>query len=75
MKKTTSVKIDVEKLEMFNRIIEKFTKKFTMEFPSQTKTHYTTRFPDKNTYHNKYTIGDLLDEALSDFIEKYKIYV
>ena len=74
-KKTTTIKIDEEKLEKFNKIIAAFTKTTTIEYPSRTIKIYNTKFPDSPFSYNKYTIADLLDKALKEFIKKYETYV
>ena len=71
--KIVSIRIDENKYNQFLEIIKSFTTVYTFDFPSRTEKHYHTKFPDKPyTSYNKYTLGDLVNEALTEFVKKYK---
>jgi hypothetical protein len=70
--KIVSVRVDGNRYKEFLEIVAKFTISWTNDFPSRTEKRYLTRFPDKPYHYDKYTLADLIDEAMREFIEKYK---
>ena len=71
--KIISIRVDENKYNQFLQIIEKFTTVYTLDFPSRTEKRYHTKFPDNSyTNYEKYTLGDLVNEALTEFLNKYK---
>ena len=72
-KKIITIRVNEETYNEFLATVEKFTKVYTFDFPSRTEKRYYTRFPDKPfTPMDKYTLADLVDESMKDFIKKYK---
>ncbi len=66
--KQISMKVNSDLINKFNVIIDRVTRKVDLGY----KTLYSCTFPDKpHSYYDKYTIADLLEEALRDFIKKY----
>lgn len=67
--KQISMKVNSRLLDRFNNIVDKFTTKIDVGY----KNIYSCRFPDKPHMHfDKYSIADLLEYALYDFIIKYE---
>ncbi len=73
--KVISIRINEERYNKFLEIVNKFTYIFEIDYPSRTEKRYHTKFPDKQYSFDKYTLADLVNEALKEFIEKYKSYV
>ena len=72
-KKIISIRVNEETYNEFLETIAKFTKTYTHVFPSRTEKRYDTRFPDKPfSTIDKYTLADLVDESMKEFIKKYK---
>lgn len=70
--KVISIRVNTEQYNAFLETVSKFTETYTIEYPSRTETRYNTRFPDKpNRWQDKYTLADLVDEAIQSFLEKY----
>lgn len=70
--KVISIRVNSERYNEFLETVSKFTRTFTLDYPSRTETHYETRFPDKPfQWYDKYTLADLVDEAMQEFIKKY----
>lgn len=70
--KTVSLRVNGKLYEEFLQTVEKFTKTFTIEYPSRTKTIYDTRFPDRpHRSSDKYTLADLVEETLRKFVAHY----
>ena len=71
--KVISIRVNAEQYNAFLETVSKFTEKYTIEYPSRTETRYHTQFPDKPYYRfEKYTLADLVEKAMQEFIEKYK---
>ncbi len=71
--KIVSIRVNGSRYKEFLEIVEKFTISWTNDFPSRTEKRYSTRFPDKpHESYDKYTLADLVDQAMREFIEKYK---
>lgn len=71
--KTVSLRVNGKLYEEFLQTVEKFTKTFTIEYPSRTKTIYDTRFPDRpHSPCDKFTLADLVEETLRKFVAHYK---
>lgn len=71
-KKIISIRVNEETYNAFLETVAKFTKVYIIDFPSKTKKIYHTRFPDKPfTPMDKYTLADLVDESMKEFIKKY----
>ena len=71
--KIVSIRINGNRYKEFLEIVNSFTISWTNDFPSRTEKRYSTRFPDKPyTSYDKYTLADLVDEAMKEFIKKYQ---
>ena len=71
--KIISIRVDTDLYNEFLATVARFTSVLTLDFPSRTEKHYNTRFPDKPySPVDKYTIADLTEKAMKEFIEKYK---
>ncbi len=67
--KQLSMKVDSRLLDRFNNIVDKFTIKIDVG----NRIIYHCIFPDKPHMHfEKYSIADLLEYALYNFIIKYE---
>ena len=71
--KIISIRVNTKLYNEFLETVARFTSVLTLDFPSRTEKHYSTRFPD-NPYSSvdKYTLADLTESAMKEFIEKYK---
>ena len=74
-KKIVSIRVNEDKYNKFLEIIDKFTTTYQISYPSSERTRYHTQFPDKCFSFDKYSFADLVNDALKEFIEKYKSYV
>ena len=71
--KIITIRVNEELYNEFLKTVAKFTTVYTYDFPSRTKKRYYTRFPDKPfSPVDKYTLADLVDESMKEFIKKYK---
>lgn len=71
--KVVSIRVNTELYNEFLATVAKFTSVLTLDFPSRTENHYSTRFPDRPySPVDKYTLADLTEKAMKEFIEKYK---
>ena len=71
--KVISVRVNEQLYNDFLKTVDKFTDKYTIDFPSRRETRHYTRFPDKPYFGSaKYTLADLLEESMKSFVEKYK---
>lgn len=71
--KIVSIRVNGNRYKEFLEIIERFTISWTNYFSSRTEKRYSTRFPDQpHTPYDKYTLADLVDEAMKEFIKKYQ---
>ena len=64
--KTISIKVNSNLVKQFNKIVEENTSKYLF----YGKNFYDCLFSDSYC-RGKFTLGDLLEKALKDFIEKY----
>ena len=71
--KIISIRVDTKLYNEFLETVAKFTNVLTLDFPSRTEKHYSVRFPDQPySPTDKYTLADLTEKAMREFIEKYK---
>ena len=71
--KVITIRVNENKYNEFLKIVEQHTEILTFEYPSRTEKHYYTKFPDQPySGPGKYTLADLVNTALTDFINKYK---
>ena len=71
--KVVTVRVDEDLYNEFLKVVEGFTTKFSLEYSSKVSNTYYVRFPEKNFYHcGKYTLGDLVETSMQEFIRKYK---
>lgn len=67
--KQISMKVNSDLIDKFNAIVAKFTTRLDWGY----KVYYRCEFPDKQHYvFAKYSLADLFENALKDFIEKYE---
>lgn len=70
--KVITIRVNEKQYNAFLETVAKFTETYEIDFPSRTEKRYYTKFPDKNFSFEKYTLADLVEEAIDDFIKKYK---
>lgn len=71
--KIITIRVNEQLYNEFLETVAKFTKIYTYDFPSRTENHHYTKFPDKPyNGRGKYTLADLVDESMKEFIKKYK---
>lgn len=70
-KKVVSVRVNENLHERFLQTVAKFTVTTTSGVTA-VRERYHVKFPDREHWlHDKYTVADLLEEAMAEFIEKY----
>ena len=71
--KIITIRVNEQLYNEFLETVAKFTQIYTCNFPSRTENRYYTKFPDR-PYNGmqKYTLADLVDESMKEFVKKYK---
>lgn len=70
--RVVTIRVNEKQYNAFLETVAKFTISYTIDYPSRTEKRYHTTFPDKPfSRYEKYTLADLVEDSMDEFIRKY----